>query len=235
MATLLELLGLSMYALFLLGFSAFALFLETITRTTEFLFSNWIIQAIFGSWVAFEFQRRSQAVQETKTQRANKRSAMQQTHAELFQLVDQRLSASQIYLDSLTTGNEAEIEESRRLYAEIVHSWNTYGPRRISDAVQYFPSKQVYRFEDDVYNAFPVLESWLRFSRVEGLESDFFESAASTTQVLIDELKVQRNKHSSIFLKRINSVSKFRPTLHGANESWATIDLLRVLFGLRTN
>ena len=134
-----------------------------------FLFANWIVQALFVAWVAFEIQQ----VNEARTRRirsAEKRyddavTAIQR----LCGLLNARLEASSEYLRALSS--PSDWSEEREHYRNSVSAWKAEAQLLVIKLIAILPSRISYRFDREVFQLLVEIETHLRLIR-EAREAD---------------------------------------------------------------
>ncbi|MER8628868.1 hypothetical protein NKH55_03700 [Mesorhizobium opportunistum] len=126
---------------------------------------NWILGAVIGSAIAFVWQRRGWLFQQNLKRAIDKYEAQVALTREGFSLVDKRIFASRLYLDSLIGGEQKSITEERERYRKVVEEWNEKASGIVILIRVRFGASYAIAFEQYFLPAFSELDRKLRQRR----------------------------------------------------------------------
>ncbi|WFP61354.1 hypothetical protein [Mesorhizobium sp. WSM4904] len=164
---------------------------------------NWLLGAVIGGAIAFAWQRRGWVFQQSLKRGTDKYEAQVSVTREAFSLVDKRIFASRLYLDTLIENDKDNVAAERERYRKVVEEWN----EKISGLVILirvrFDFQSSVRFERYFLPAFAEIDRKLRQKRLtiaksgheqalitNGIREDLSLVNLTAREIMADMLKI---------------------------------------------
>ncbi len=161
--------------------------LMSVFSAIRFLFSHWILQAIFAAWLAFSVQRTHHIMREVSAFRQKQHERMNELIKVKFDLLYKRIYALGSYQNAINE-NKEEWESEWGKYRDAVHEWGEKSNGLTLSLLVHFPAKMCWEFDHQIDPRLARLDHLLRNIRIK------FQNKKRVFKSELDEVKRTKSK-----------------------------------------